>query len=107
MLLTDTRTGVNAKEWKTDYAPGEVRYVPIALAGMVTGTLHLPSFAIATVNSVTQADYFGGLAAMRKDSEIDQALNLPGHVSNGDIPLTSLALRSISHPFNNFPVRYL
>ena len=33
VLLTDTRTGVNAKEWNTDYAPGQERYVPMALAG--------------------------------------------------------------------------
>jgi len=93
-LLTDMRTGVNTREWKTDYASGQERYIPIALAGMVTGTLHLPSFAITSVNSAAQADYLGGLAAMRKDSEIDQSLALLGRAvtHDPDSPLVYAAL---------------
>jgi serine/threonine protein kinase len=40
--LTDMRSGVNAMEWDADYAPEQMRYAPIALASVVTDTIHLP-----------------------------------------------------------------
>ena len=33
VFLTDTRTQVNTKDWTVVYAPGEVRYAGVALAG--------------------------------------------------------------------------
>jgi eukaryotic-like serine/threonine-protein kinase len=83
-LLTDTRTGVNTKEWKTDYAPGQVRYIPVALAGFATGALHLPTPALPAMNAAAERDYSAGLAAARKDSGIDQALTLLGRAVTDD-----------------------
>ena len=74
-LLTDTRTGLNVKDWKIDYAPGQVRYVPVALAGMVTGALHLPTLATSPINSAALADYEAGTVFLKRDSTIDAALS--------------------------------
>jgi Flp pilus assembly protein TadD len=74
--LTDVRTGVNNREWTADYAPGELRYAPVALAGMVSGTFHLPPLTNgAAVNRAALADYQAGLAHVRRESETDAALD--------------------------------
>jgi tetratricopeptide (TPR) repeat protein len=74
-FLTDTRTGVDAKEWTMEYGPGQTRYIPVALAGFVTGTLHLPPLAIAaTMNASAQSDYKAGSLLLRRDKTIDAAL---------------------------------
>ena len=75
-FLTDARTGANSREWTADYAPGELRYAPVALAGMVSATFHLPPLANgAAVNDAARADYQAGLAHVRKESETDAALD--------------------------------
>jgi len=85
VLLTDTRTGVNAKEWKTEYAPGQVRYMPVALAGFVTGALHLPPLAILnTVNVSAQQYYLSGLSYLHTDTEADAALASMQHAATLD-----------------------
>ena len=74
-FLTDTRTGVDAKDWTMEYAPGQTRYIPVALAGFVTGTLHLPPLAIAaTMNAAAQSDYKAGSLLLRRGKTIDAAL---------------------------------
>ena len=76
VYLTDLRSGVNAKEWKAQYRRGDLRYAPVALAGMVSGTFHLPAFAVASaVDPAAQQDYWAGLYYLRRDTEIDSALN--------------------------------
>jgi serine/threonine protein kinase/Flp pilus assembly protein TadD len=75
--LTDARSGVNAQNWTAAYAPGQLRYAPVALAGMVTGTLRLPPIAMAAVvNAVARQDYLSGISALRKDSGVDAGLVL-------------------------------
>ncbi len=74
-LLTDTRTGVNTKEWKTDYAPGQVRYIPVALAGFATGALHLPTLAIPAMNAAAERDYKAGSTLLQRDSTVDAAMS--------------------------------
>ena len=73
-FLTDTRDGVNVKEWKVEYGPGQVRYIPVALAGMVTGTLHLPPLTISPINAAAKADYIAGSAYLRRDATYDAAV---------------------------------
>ena len=73
-LLTDTRTGVNARDWTMVYKLGQERYIPVSLAGVVTGTLHLPPLAIPAINAVAQADYDAGSVLLRRDATIDAAL---------------------------------
>lgn len=72
--LTDTRNGVNVKEWTAEYKPGELRYAPTALAGVVTNALHLPLAETPTVNVAARKDYLAGLSAVRRNSGVDKAL---------------------------------
>ncbi|HXP87653.1 MAG TPA: protein kinase [Bryobacteraceae bacterium] len=74
-VLTDARSGVNIKDWTATYAPAEVRrYAPVALAGMVTGTLRLPPLAVAAVNPAAVRDYWAGVWYTRQNSTLDGAL---------------------------------
>lgn len=73
--LTDARSGVSSREWTANYAPGQERFAPLALAGIVTGTLHLrPLTANITVNAAARQDYAKGLTYVRRDSGVDTAL---------------------------------
>jgi serine/threonine-protein kinase len=84
-----------AKEWTAEYAAGELRYVPVALAGFVTGTLRLPPLATsAAVNAAAQKDYLEGLNYLRKNSTVEAGLaSLERAVAaDPDSPLTHAAL---------------
>ncbi|NUN01151.1 MAG: protein kinase [Bryobacteraceae bacterium] len=93
--LMDTRSMAKTKEWKAEYAPEETRYIPVALAGMVTGALRLPPLQIApAVNAAARQDYQAGLFHVRRDSGVDTAL---AHfqravAADPDSPLTHAAL---------------
>jgi tetratricopeptide (TPR) repeat protein len=94
-VLTDARTGVKGKEWTAEYTPGELRYAPVALAGMVTSQLSLPPPVVAaTVNSAAARDYWNGLWYLRRNSTIDSALPLLARAvsEDSDSPLTYAAL---------------
>ncbi len=72
--LADLRSGVDAREWTAEYKASEMRYVPTALAGTVTETLHLPPpNGGASVNAAAQQEYQAGLAALGRDRTVDQA----------------------------------
>jgi eukaryotic-like serine/threonine-protein kinase len=74
-VLTDARSGVNIKAWTAAYNPEEVRrYAPLALAGMVSGALHLPPLAEPSVNSAASKDYEQGVRDIRQNSTLDAAL---------------------------------
>ncbi|HEX4593890.1 MAG TPA: tetratricopeptide repeat protein [Bryobacteraceae bacterium] len=93
--LTDARSQINANEWKAEYTPGELRYLPVALAGMVTGTLRIPPLvAAATVNPAARQDYLNGLSSLRRDTGIDAALPSMERAvaSDPDSPLTHAGL---------------
>jgi serine/threonine protein kinase/Flp pilus assembly protein TadD len=87
--LTDTRNGVNVKEWTADYKPEELRYVPTALAGVVTNALHLPLAETPKVNAAARKDYLAGVSAVRYDSRIGEALTdfERAVAADGDSPL--------------------
>ncbi len=73
-LVTDTRAQVNTREWTATYAQHETRFIPTALAGVVTGTFHLPPLvARAEVNPAVRHDYLSGLAYLRKHSTVEAA----------------------------------
>ena len=93
--VTDARTRVNHKEWSAEYAPGEMKYAPVALAGMVTSDLGLPPLTLgASVNSAAAQDYWSGLWYLRRNSTVDTALPLLERAvaEDGDSPLTHSAL---------------
>jgi eukaryotic-like serine/threonine-protein kinase len=74
--LTDTNSGTERGAWDAVYAPGELRYLPTALAGIVTESLHLPPpNGGATVNAAARDDYQKGLASVRMiETGVDNAL---------------------------------
>jgi eukaryotic-like serine/threonine-protein kinase len=91
VYLTDTRNQTNSRDWKAEYAPGEVlRYAPPAMTGVVTSTLRLPPLAMAPVNAKARQDYTAGLEYTRRNSTIDKALPLLERAvaADPDSPLT-------------------
>jgi eukaryotic-like serine/threonine-protein kinase len=74
-VLRDLRSGAPVTEWSADYAPAQLRYAPVALAGVVSRALHLPALTTyATINSAAAASYKQGIALLKDDNKLDQAL---------------------------------
>jgi serine/threonine protein kinase/tetratricopeptide (TPR) repeat protein len=94
--LTDTSSLVHLKEWRGEYSMDALRNMPVALAGMVTGTLKLPALAIRpTVSPAAYADYSAaGSLLARGDRELDRAIGLLEHAVAADpnSPLTHARL---------------
>ncbi len=64
-VLTDARSRLQLREWDADYDPGELGSLPVALAGLVTGTLRLPPLAYtASVNAKAYPDFAQGLGSL-------------------------------------------
>jgi serine/threonine protein kinase len=72
--LIEERSRLNVKDWFAVYGSGEERYVPVALAGMVTAALNLPPLAIPPVNAAASQDYKSGMSYLRWDSGLEVAL---------------------------------
>jgi serine/threonine protein kinase/Flp pilus assembly protein TadD len=73
-VLLDLRSGAPVIEWSADYAPAQLRYAPVALAGVVSRGLHLPALTTyATVNPAAAASYQEGIALFQDDRKLDQA----------------------------------
>ena len=95
VFLTDAHSGVNRKDWTAEYSPGQLRYAPVALAGVVTETLRLPPLAsAATVNVAAKQDYWNGLWYTRQNSTLGTALPLLQRavVADPDSPFTHAGL---------------
>jgi len=93
--LTDTRTGANTKEWQARYQTAELRYAPMALAGMTTYAFRLPSVAEnAKVNAAARQDYLTALEYVHGDTRIDDAIQLLERAvaADPDSPLTYAGL---------------
>lgn len=74
-VLLNLRSSVPVTEWSADYEPSQLRYIPVALAGVVSGSLHLsPRATYATVASAAREAYQTGLAGLSDDEKLDQAL---------------------------------
>ena len=74
-LLRDVRSGAPISEWSADFTPAQLRYAPVALAGIVGSALHLPPLTTgATVNAKAAAPYQQGLALFQDDRRLDQAI---------------------------------
>jgi serine/threonine protein kinase/uncharacterized protein HemY len=75
--VSDSHSRVKAKDWQAAYAPGDLRYAPIALAGVVTAGLRLsPLAANAAMNAAASRDYWNGMYYLRRNSTLDQAMAL-------------------------------
>ncbi|MEP7362896.1 MAG: protein kinase [Acidobacteriota bacterium] len=94
-FVTDTRAQVNTREWTSSYAPEDTRFIPTALAGVVTGTFHLPALlARADVNAAARQDYLSGLEYLKKNSTVESALPPLERAlaADPDSPLTHAAM---------------
>jgi tetratricopeptide (TPR) repeat protein len=74
-VLTDTASLARLAEWRGEYKRSELQKMPVALAGVVTGTLRLPPLSVAaSVNSAAYPDYLAGVSLARADPGLDRAL---------------------------------
>ena len=73
--ISDVRSKTTVRDWDTDYPPAKMKYAGVAMAAMVTMSLHLPALVPkAAVNTAASLDYAAGLAAVRRDTGIDTAI---------------------------------
>jgi len=94
--LTNASTGGEARQWDAEYAPSETRYIPVALAGIVTETLHLPPLVAApTVNAAALADFQKGMEVVRNDDKVDDALAFFSRAATAD-PHSSVAYAELA-----------
>lgn len=75
--VSDQRSHHNGRDWQFEYRPDDLRYAPLALAGIVTAEFHLPPLAVNTaINAAAQQDYWNGMYYLRRNSTLDKALAL-------------------------------
>jgi eukaryotic-like serine/threonine-protein kinase len=84
----------NSEEWDANYKTDETSYLPTALAGVVTESLHLPITETPTVSAAALTNYVAGLTALRHDSSVDAALSFLEQAVGADhsSPLTYAGL---------------
>jgi serine/threonine protein kinase/tetratricopeptide (TPR) repeat protein len=95
-VLRDLRSGAPVTEWSADYDPAQLRYAPIALAGVVSSAFHLPPLTTyATVQPEAAVSYQQGIALLPDDQKIDAALAAFQSASQADpdsaLPFAGLA----------------
>jgi eukaryotic-like serine/threonine-protein kinase len=89
--LTDARSGVNTKESEMRYQPEQLRYAPVALAGIVTSSLRLPPIGPqATVNAAARREYLAGLSGVMGNIRPDDSMAMLQRAvaADPDSPLT-------------------
>jgi tetratricopeptide (TPR) repeat protein len=76
--LSDARTRLELADWSAAYTRNDLSSLPIAMAGMVTGTLHLPPLTVQIpVNAAAYPPWAEGVFLARgDDKDIDRALDL-------------------------------
>ncbi len=95
-LLSDLHSGAPVTEWAADYEPGQMRYAPVALSGVVSSTFHLaPLTTYSIVNAAARAAYQQGIALLPNDRKLDEALGAFQSAASLDpdsaLPLVGLA----------------
>jgi eukaryotic-like serine/threonine-protein kinase len=95
-VLTDAQSNLKLKEWAAEYPNGLLSNLPVALSGIVTGTLRLKPVALAaTVNASAYPDFAAGLGLLQRgDSGLDAAIPLLARAVSADpaSPLTHARL---------------
>jgi tetratricopeptide (TPR) repeat protein len=83
------------RQWEADFESDERRFIPSALAGIVTAALHLaPAAAPTAVNAAAAADFSAGVEMARRDDRLDGAIPLLVRAvsADADSPLTHARL---------------
>ena len=74
-VLSDSGSQAPLKTWDVSYSPGQLKYAPGALAGVVSAGLHLtPLPQYVAVNDRARSAYLAGTNAIRQDSTVDAGL---------------------------------
>lgn len=82
--LTDASTKVPLQEWQASYQSNELHDAPIALSGLVTGTLRLPPVTVAPgVNAAAFGDYTKAAGLIARDLT-EQAIPLLENAAKAD-----------------------
>jgi len=95
-VLSDLRSGAPVTEWTGDFDQPQLRYAPVALAGVVSSALHLPPLTtFATVNAAAAAPYQQGITFLPDDRRLDEAFaafqSAAGLDPDSALPLAGLA----------------
>jgi serine/threonine protein kinase/Flp pilus assembly protein TadD len=69
--LTDALTGAQVREWSARYGPGQTRFAPLAIAGIVTWGLGLPPVSGPQIREAAKPDLEKGLELLRHDEVVD------------------------------------
>lgn len=73
--LVDTSTGAKPRQWSAQYPANELQAAPVALAGVVSGGLHVPPLEPAgAVAPAARTHYEQGLRLVRRNSQAALAL---------------------------------
>jgi tetratricopeptide (TPR) repeat protein len=94
-IAVSDANSLQLRQWQAEFEPNEVRFIPSALAGVVTGALHLPPInSEVAPNPAAAADFSTGVTLARRDDKLDAALpHLERAVAaDPDSPLTHARL---------------
>jgi tetratricopeptide (TPR) repeat protein len=74
-VVADACSQQTVKEFALEYAAGDEARMPLALAGSVTGSLHLPPVRLTeTVNASALAYYTAGVGQLQQEAQVDDAI---------------------------------
>lgn len=83
--VSDRKAGTQLREWKVVYPSDELRFLPAALAGVVSGAFHLPPVASgATVQVQARSDYEAGMEKLHRNVDAGPALVLLERAARAD-----------------------
>lgn len=74
--VVDVSSGAKARQWSAEYTADELAGVPVALAGVVSGGLHLPAALADEMPEEVLAEYKTGLALSRENTKAADALEV-------------------------------
>jgi tetratricopeptide (TPR) repeat protein len=82
------------KQWRAEFEPNEVQYIPMALAAVVTSALHLPPLNSQALKPAAAADLSTGVSLARREDRLDAALPFLERaiVADPESPLTHARL---------------
>ncbi len=85
LSLTDVRSGSGPKNWVYRYRAEELKYAPLAVAGLVTSSLRLPPVVPAgTLNAAARADYRTALSYVKGNRDPEASVRLMERVVAAD-----------------------
>jgi tetratricopeptide (TPR) repeat protein/predicted Ser/Thr protein kinase len=74
--ITEARSGIEVRAWTMRYAPDELRFVPGAIAGVVTGTFELPAPVQPALPTHAKEELDTAMQLVARPSAADEALAL-------------------------------